>query len=104
MMAIVPVITLNACNSRPIYPALDVYFFCTMLSFFLEHYWEAQDRETKTLIVLGLELGSLVRALLLHAGWHVAELLSMYGCNFGFLRDCMSEFGLQGGSRTRERA
>lgn len=43
MMAIVTVITLNFFNSRPIYPALDVYFFCTMLSCF----WSTTGRPKK---------------------------------------------------------
>jgi hypothetical protein len=57
MMAIVTVMTLSVCNSRPIYPALYVFFFCTMLSCCWKTTGEAQESETKTLIVLGVRIG-----------------------------------------------
>jgi hypothetical protein len=57
----VTVMTLSVCNSRPIYPALDVFFFCTMLSCCWKTTGEAQESETKTLIVLGVRIGGLWR-------------------------------------------
>ncbi len=59
MMAIVTVMILSVCNRCPIYPVLDVYFFCTRLSCCWKTIGEVQESKTKTLIVLGVKIGGL---------------------------------------------